>query len=230
MNHVIIGASGYIGSEIYHDLKERNHNVIGSHYKKPIADLSLNLLDHMSVDNFVNNIKFEKIDALYFAHSALEKEVLESCKKGSQFSNLNYDLLANYIAANSTNILRIIQALLPKLQKSNSANIIFLGSLVGKKALNAPLAFSLGKSCLSGLVESLSKELGGMNIKVNSVDPGMLQGGVSRYICAEDKEDYLKHCSLERFGSAKEISNVCTWLGINNTFITGKPFVLDGAL
>lgn len=230
MNHVIIGASGFIGSEIYDYLKEKNHNVIGSHFKKPIADFPLNLLDHKSIDEFVKNIKFDKIDSLYFAHSALEKEVLDSCKKGNQFSNLNYELLNNYIAANSTSILRIIAALLPKIEKSSNPNIIFLGSLVGKKALNAPFAFSLGKSCLNGLVESLSKDLGSKNIKVNSVDPGMLNGGVAKYICETDREDYIKHSALERFATPKEIANICVWLGVKNTFITGKPWVCDGAL
>ena len=88
----------------------------------------------------------------------------------------------------------------------------------------------MGKSCINGLVESLSKSFGEYNIKVNSVDPGILNGGVAKYICEEDKRDYLTHCSFSRFGEAVEVASLCHWIATKNTFITGKSFILDGAL
>lgn len=229
-NFIVIGASGYIGSQIYADLKNKGHEVLGSYYKNSSSDLYLDLLNEDSINKFSQNISFQKIDAIFFAHAAFEAEVLVGCRKGEQLESTNFELLNKFVNANSVGVLKVLQKLLTKLEASKNPNIIFLGSLVGKKALNAPLAFSLGKSCLNGLVESLSKDLGQKNIKVNSVDPGMLSGGVAKYICEADREDYIKHCALERFGKAQEIANICTWLGEKNTFITGKPFVCDGAL
>jgi dTDP-4-dehydrorhamnose reductase len=49
MNHLIIGASGFIGNNLYVLLKKMGKNVIGSYYSNPIKDL-INL-DMMSSDN-----------------------------------------------------------------------------------------------------------------------------------------------------------------------------------
>ena len=170
------------------------------------------------------------INTIIFSSAALEKEVLSSSTRGNYLDDFQSEISKQYIEVNSSTTLRIISSLKNNLIESGNGNIIFLGSLVGKKALKAPPAFSLGKSCINGLVESLSKELGPYNIKVNSVDPGILESGVAKYICDQDKKDYLEHCALKRFGTAKEVANLCYYLATKNTFLTGRSILLDGAL
>ncbi|MBI2520860.1 MAG: SDR family oxidoreductase [Bdellovibrio sp.] len=119
---------------------------------------------------------------------------------------------------------------IPYLQNAVNPNIVITGSLIGHKAVNTPVAFAATKSCTRGLVESLSKDLGEFNIKVNSVDPGMLESGASALISDQLKREYLKHCSLRRFGKAEEVANVITYFLDENTYVTGQSVLLDGAL
>ena len=123
-----------------------------------------------------------------------------------------------------------IKETIPLLQKAANPNIVITGSLIGHKAVNTPVAYAATKACTRGLVEALSKDLGEFNIKVNSVDPGMLEQGASSLISDQLKREYLKHCSLRRLGKAEEVANVMTYFLDENTYVTGQSILLDGAL
>lgn len=233
MNHLIIGASGYIGKAISLRFDEKGEKTIGTSFTQKSDELIyVDIENKQSVDELIAHIKVElsRLDSIIFTHSALEKDILQNLKKHHQLETYNQEILNRYVHVNTVIPLQIIGELLPLLKRSQRANIIFTGSLIGKKALNAPLAFSLGKAAVGGLVETLSKDLGCYNILVNSVDPGILEGGMGNYTCQEDKKSYLTHCALKRFGTSEEVANMFYWLATKNTFITGKPFVLDGGL
>ena len=171
---LVIGSTGYIGQSITKTLINKNISITGSYFfNKPLVNdpnnnfLPLDIKSDDSIDQFLKLIQNEKYDSLIFSAATLEKEVLEGMNKGSYMANMDSSIAGRYIEANSTKLLRLIKGILPSIKTTPYSNIIFLGSLVGKKALNAPPAFSIGKSCINGLVESLSKELGPSNIKVN---------------------------------------------------------------
>jgi 3-oxoacyl-[acyl-carrier protein] reductase len=236
-NFLVIGGTGYIGRAIIEELINQNHQVSATFFNNEELSRKLNIpfhhLDLSKIDSIISleqELKNEKFEGIIFAESTFEKEVLSSSKKGSLFEDWELSLSRDFIQAKSTHTIELLKRILPKMANAKNPNIVFIGSLVGKKALNAPFAFSLGKSCTNGLIESLSKELGPKSIKVNSVDPGMLEAGVSHFICKENKVDYLEHCALSRFGNAAEVAKLSAWLLDKNTFITGKSLVLDGAL
>ena len=83
---------------------------------------------------------------------------------------------------------------------------------------------------MNGLIEVLSKDLGRDKIKINSIAPGVLEGGASENLSKQLKYDYLKHCSLRRYGKAIEVANMAVWFLEENSYITGKTIVLDGGL
>lgn len=235
--YLVIGCSGYIGSQISTQLKEAGHKVIGTYANNKTTALNLteyayhlDLTSDESIDEFCATIGDTTLDGLIFSHSVLEREILDDSKKTQLMAQGGLAYFHDYVRVNSESLFKVVKKLLENLKKGSNPNIIFLGSLVGKKALNSPIPFSVGKSCLNGLVESLSKELGQFAVKVNSVDPGMLEDGVSKSICNEDRSDYLTHCGLSRFGTAQEVAKVCKWMVTKNTYITGKPIILDGAL
>src|SRR5204863_245864 len=67
-----------------------------------------------------------------------------------------------------------------ELMRERGGNIVLLGSIDGVKAAPSPVHYAASKGALAGMVKAMAKELGPHNIRVNSVAPGVLEGGLSR--------------------------------------------------
>jgi len=65
----------------------------------------------------------------------------------------------------------LTQFLIPALNKSNDARILFLSSSVGRNARAYWGAYGVSKFAIEGLSKTLSEELEKTNIKTNSLDP-----------------------------------------------------------
>ncbi|MDC9727540.1 MAG: SDR family NAD(P)-dependent oxidoreductase, partial [Candidatus Thioglobus sp.] len=65
----------------------------------------------------------------------------------------------------------LTQALIPALNKSDDARILFLSSSVGRHARAYWGAYGVSKFAIEGLSKTLSEELEKTNIKTNSLDP-----------------------------------------------------------
>jgi NAD(P)-dependent dehydrogenase (short-subunit alcohol dehydrogenase family) len=69
----------------------------------------------------------------------------------------------------------LTQALIPALNKSNDARILFLSSSVGRNARAYWGAYGVSKFAIEGLSKTLAEELEKTNIKTNSLDPGKMR-------------------------------------------------------
>lgn len=87
----------------------------------------------------------------------------------------DYDLntWCQVMHVNSTAQVALTQALLPLLEKSEDASIIFTSSSVGRKGRAFWGAYAVSKFATEGLMEVLADELEGIsNIRVNCINPG----------------------------------------------------------
>ena len=75
----------------------------------------------------------------------------------------------------------LTQALLPLLEKSDDASIIFTSSSVGRKGRAYWGAYAVSKFATEGLMQTLADELGNTsNIRTNSLNPGATNTGMRR--------------------------------------------------
>lgn len=109
-------------------------------------------------------------------------------------------------------------------------NIVLIGSVDSEKLLPAPIHYGASKGALRGMMQTMAKEFGGDNVRVNLVAPGIMEEGMSKSLPDERVQEYLKHSGLKRLGKVSEIANMVAWLALHNTYITGQSIVLDGAL
>lgn len=87
----------------------------------------------------------------------------------------NYDINSwcQVMHVNVTAQFMLTQALLPLLEKSEDASIIFTSSGVGRKSRAFWGAYAVSKFATEGLMETLADELDGVtNIRVNCINPG----------------------------------------------------------
>jgi 3-oxoacyl-[acyl-carrier protein] reductase len=116
------------------------------------------------------------------------------------------------------------------MRNTGGGNIVLLGSIDGVKPVPAPVHYAAAKGALAGMTAAMAKELGKDGIRVNLIAPGILEGGMSRALPENLRQEYLKHCGLKRFGRFPEIAAWAEWLALHNTYVTGQTILVDGAL
>ena len=138
-----------------------------------------------------------------------------------------WDAMIDVNAKSSFFAVRRVGALM---REQNGGNIVLLGSIDGVKPAPSPVHYAASKAAVSGMVKAMAKELGPYNIRVNTVAPGVLDGGLSRVLPDDLRREYVKHCGLRRLGRLEEVASLVAWLAAENTLVTGQTIVVDGAL
>ena len=131
---------------------------------------------------------------------------------------------------NARGALLACQVAVNALKAAKRGNIVMMGSMDGVKTVPSPIHFATSKAALKGMVESMSKELGEHDIKVNLLIPGIVEGGASRFLTDDLRTKYLKHCSMKRFAKPAEVAEVAAWFALENTYVTGQSILMNGGL
>ena len=122
------------------------------------------------------------------------------------------------------------QQVVPHLRRSGGGNVVLVGSISGTRQLPSPIHYATSRTALEGMARAMSKEVGGDNIRVNVIEPGILEAGVSRSLPQHLLDEYQKHCALKRVGKMSEVANVIAWFARHNTYVSGQNILVDGAL
>jgi len=109
--------------------------------------------------------------------------------------------------------------------------ILNIGSIAGMRLIESPVHYATSKAAIKGFTESLAKEMARYGITVNSIAPGLLEGGVGKSLPSYRLKDYLKHCSLGRVANFSEVSECAAFLvSDENSYMNGATIIMDGGL
>jgi 3-oxoacyl-[acyl-carrier protein] reductase len=131
---------------------------------------------------------------------------------------------------------RLVDAAMPYLEKSQAAAIITISSVSGREVDFAAGPYGTFKAAIIHYTQGLAFQLAGKNIRANSVSPGntYFEGGVWNSIKDGNPELYKAALALNptgRMGTPQEMANAAVFLGSRAaSFITGTNLVVDGAL
>jgi 3-oxoacyl-[acyl-carrier protein] reductase len=136
---------------------------------------------------------------------------------------------------NLTGAHRLVQAVLPSMTEAGRGSIVLVASIVGLESTPAPLPYSAAKAALVNYGKNLARQVGPLNIRVNSVAPGniLFSGGSWEKHLAERRDEVLRQIDAEvplrRFGRPEEIADLIVFLSSDRAaFITGACVVADG--
>ena len=127
------------------------------------------------------------------------------------------------IAVNLNGSFYCTRRAVPALKAAGGGSIVNLSSSAGRLGFPLRTPYSSAKFALVGFTESLAMELGPDNIRVNCIQPGIVEGDrIDRVIAAKSNslgmtfEAYrarlLSHVSLRRMVSAQDIANIILFL------------------
>jgi len=234
---LVLGGSGYVGGAVCRALAAQGARVAFTYYRNEIGipgalALRADLRDHAQTVDVVERAAahFGGLDVLVqCAGTAGDRALYQG--KGIAQERLQKIDEAGWDDMMDVTVKSTFSACQAAARAMDSGGqIIIIGSMDGVKTVPSPAHYAAGKGALRAMVQALAKELGGRGILVNMLAPGILDGGVAKLLSDELLEEYLKHCSLKRTGTAHEVAEFVSWLATENTYLTGQAIVLDGGL
>ena len=89
----------------------------------------------------------------------------------------------------------------------------------------------VAKLGLNGITQSLARELGAANIRVNAIAPGMIETDMSQVVRGIAGDQIKKMIPLKRIGRPEEIASVAAFLASDEAaYLTGQVVRVDGGL
>lgn len=122
-----------------------------------------------------------------------------------------------------------IQKVLPSMKKNKWGRILLVTSIAAREPVTG-LTISNGlRAGLSGLVKSISSELGPHGITVNALLPGMIQ--TDRLKEVSHLGDIVQKIPLRRLGKTEDIGALASFIvSAKAEYLTGQSILLDGGL
>jgi 3-oxoacyl-[acyl-carrier protein] reductase len=143
---------------------------------------------------------------------------------------------ADFIKDFEVNVLgavKLIQALLPRLKRSNGASVVLFSTVAAKNGMSFHASIAASKSAVEGLAKSLAAEYAGSKIRFNVVAPSLTDTPLAAALLSteEKKEAASKRHPLQVIGRPIDSAAMaCFLLKDEAQFITGQVIGVDGGM
>jgi 3-oxoacyl-[acyl-carrier protein] reductase len=134
----------------------------------------------------------------------------------------------------NTNVLGLILATQEavKLFGAGGGSVINISSVASTSALAGGSVYSATKGAVDTVTQALAKELGARNIRVNAINPGMIETeGVhaAGFIGTDLQKNAVAQTPLGRIGQPQDVATVATFLAsADSGWITGETLRASG--
>lgn len=232
--HIILGATGGIGSELCRRLSQSGANLVlaardETKLKKLAEDLEA---DHYALDA----TKSDDVDAL-FADAAEEHGPISGAANcvGSFLikpAHLTSDAeFAHTIAQNLTTAFNVVRAAARHM--SDGGSVVLLSSVAARVGLSNHEAIAAAKAGVAGLALSAAASYAGRGLRFNVVAPGLVETPMTANVTrsATARQASLDLHPLGRLGKPEDIASIIAFLlDPANGWISGQTFGVDGGL
>ncbi len=225
-NYLIIGASSGIGNALAHQLVSEGNQVYGTYFKNESPSPNHNLHFHYFNCNDAN-VEFsylpEQINGLAFCPGSIVLKPFNRIKPEEFISDFEFQVVG---------LIKVIQAVLPHLKRSENASIVLFSSVAAQLGLNFHSLVGATKGAIEGLTRSLAAELA-PTIRVNCIAPSLTNTPLAAALINSEEKlaaNALRH-PLKRIGTVTDIANCANFLlSDKSSWITGQVLHPDGGI
>src|SRR6202048_972715 len=138
-----------------------------------------------------------------------------------------WDYYKKFMSVNLDGALVCTRAVYRKMAKRGGGAIVNQSSTAAWVYSNY---YGLAKVGINGLTQQLSRELGGMNIRINAIAPGPIDTEATKTTTPKEMvADIVKGIPLSRMGTPDDLVGMCLFLLSDQAkWITGQIFNVDG--
>lgn len=237
---VITGASRGIGRAIALDLAEQGANIVvnysGSEAKAYEVVEEIKQMGGNAIAVRANVAYMEEVQAMM--KKSLEQfgtiDILVNnagITRDNLLMRMKEDEWDDVININLKGVFNTTKAVTRQLMKQRSGRIINIASIVGVSGNPGQANYVAAKAGVIGLTKTTARELASRHINVNAIAPGFITTDMTDKLNEEVKSEMLKQIPLARFGDAKDIASVVSFLASEKSaYITGQTIHVDGGM
>jgi 3-oxoacyl-[acyl-carrier protein] reductase len=236
---LITGASRGIGKAIAEIFAENGARIILTGRDSKLLDKLIDTLpphpdnhlsfqmdvkDYTSIKNVFDSLMREKlyIDVLVNNAGIMKDSTLQMVKS---------DLIEETFRTNVYGTIYPSQFALKAFMRKRGGSIINLSSIIGIRGNSGQTIYSSSKSAIIGFTKSLSKEVAGLNIRVNTIAPGFIDTELNAGTEDRIYEKTLSSIGMKRMGLPSEVAKVALFLASDlSSYVTGQIIGVDGGM
>lgn len=185
-----------------------------------------------NVKNYVDQTiaKFDRIDG--FVNNA---GVEGPAKPIEEITEKEFDFV---YGINVKGVLFGLKHVLPVMKQQNAGSIVNTSSVAGLTGAPSMVLYNSSKHAVIGINKVAAIEAATYNVRVNTVNPGVINTQMMRNIESNVSEDAeaAKHAynyavPMKRYGEPEEVANVIAFLlSDESSYITSSSYTIDGGL
>ena len=109
-------------------------------------------------------------------------------------------------------------------------DVVLLTYVDGAHPTPMPAYFALTQAAVAGLARALAKEFGARGVRANAVQVGPLVDGVARELPVPLLDDFERLSAIGRAGTADDVARAIAFVALENRYMTGQVFPVQGGL
>ncbi|UJH91511.1 SDR family oxidoreductase [Antarcticibacterium sp. 1MA-6-2] len=223
-NILCIGGSHGIGFETVKILSKDHNIIVASRTSEMLQEQQIT---HHTFDVMTDNIEDldlpECLDGLVYFPGSINLKPLKMLK----IKDFQYDMELNFFS-----LVKVVQALIPKLKRSKNPSLVFFSTVAVKIGMPFHTSVAAAKGAIEGFAKALAAEYAPL-FRVNVIAPSLTNTSLAQKILSsEDKKSKMdsRH-PLKRIGEPEDIANLVVFLlSENSNWMTGQILSIDGGL
>ena len=223
-NILIIGGSSGIGRALV-DLLTPAHNIyVASRSNESLANAEVTHISYDVMDDALDLSNLpEQLDGFVYCPGSINLRPFRGLKPQTFQEDFNLNVLG---------AVKSIQAVLPLLQKSPQASLVFYSTVAVSTGMPFHASVAAAKGALEGLTRSLAAEYA-PKFRVNCIAPSLTDTPLAdKFLNNEAKlEKAQERHPLKQVGTAKNIAQMTAFLlGEESQWMTGQILHVDGGI
>jgi 3-oxoacyl-[acyl-carrier protein] reductase len=227
---LITGASGGLGGALVEEFVSIHWRVVAGH-RSPAATNSeedqlmvvrLDVTERQQVEEAVERIvaRFGRVNVL------INNAGITADEPCGQMSDESWQRVLD---VNLRGALLCSRAVSRAMIRQRDGHIINVSSYAGRAGARGQSNYAAAKAGLFGLTQSLAKELGSRNVRVNAILPGVLPTKMTAQLTSEQLDAFASANVLGRINSVNEVARFIAFLATTRN-ISGQLFQLDSRI
>lgn len=237
---LVTGGTGGIGTATVLELAAKGAKVVVASKRKTAE--SRCLLQRV-VEKRLANIGFVQLDVAdsQACRNCIDRvieefgriDVLVHLAGGPVFGGLlevTEEAWMNAFAVHVHSVFHVLRSAVPHMTKQGEGSIVLMSSAAGLRGCLGAIAYGVAKGALPQFARNLALELADRNIRVNCVSPGVIRTPFQDFLTPEQvKNNVENRIPLRREGKPGDVAALIMTL-LENDFVTGENFVIDGGM